>query len=236
MAVTGTNIFTVTRDDIIKAALRVCKVIGIGETPQTEDYLNCSQALNIMIKSWSNNNKPLWVFQDVILPTVANIGSYELGPTAGVNGLVMSRPLDIPKAFIRDSSGHDSILTPISMTEYHDFADKSIKGTPNLYYYNRQEPNGVLKLLNVPTDALSSIHLKVVRQFYDMTASTDNFDFPEEFFLALKWGLADEIALEYAVSQMDRQEIAVKAAAYITDAFDGSEESTSVFFTANTRG
>ena len=236
MSVTGTNIFTVTRDDIIKAALRVCKVIGIGETPQTEDYLNCSQALNIMIKSWSNNNKPLWVFQDVILPTVTDVGSYELGPTAGVNGLVMSRPLDIPKAFIRDSSGHDSILTPISMTEYHDFANKAIQGTPNLYYYDRQEPDGVLNLLNVPTDALSSIHLKVVRQFYDMTASTDNFDFPEEFFLALKWGLADEIALEYAVSQMDRQEIAIKAATYITDAFDGSEESTSVFFTANTRG
>jgi len=236
MAVTGTNIFTVTRDDIIKAALRVCKVIGIGETPQTEDYLNCSQALNIMIKSWSNNNKPLWVFQDIILPTVTDVGSYELGPTAGVNGLVMSRPLDIPRAFIRDSAGQDSILTPISMTEYHDFGLKTAQGTPNQYYYDRQEPNGIIHFLNVPTDASSSVHLKVVRQFYDMTTGTDNFDFPEEFFLALKWGLADEIALEYDVSAQDRQEIGMKASAYITDAFDGSEESVSVYFTVNTQG
>jgi hypothetical protein len=50
LATSGTNTFTVDRDEVISAALRVLGVIGVGETPIAEDYTNCSEALNIMIK------------------------------------------------------------------------------------------------------------------------------------------------------------------------------------------
>jgi len=197
MSTTGTNTFTVTRDDIIKAALRILQVIGVGETPITEDYTNCTQALNIMIKSWSANDKPIWVVQDLSIPMVSGIASYQLGPTAtGTGAIVMSRPLKVISGFIRDSNGNDTVLQLISKQEYDQLGSKTSAGVPNQFYYDRQEPNGILYVYNVPNDGTHTIHLKIQRQFYDMTSSTDNFDFPEEFFQALKWGLAAELYLE----------------------------------------
>lgn len=83
MAVTGTNNFNVSRDDIIKASLRALGVIGVGETPITEDYTNCSQALNIMIKSWSKKGIPLWVTQEINFPVITGISAYPLGALGG---------------------------------------------------------------------------------------------------------------------------------------------------------
>ena len=83
MPLPNTNTFTVTRDDIISAALRVMGVIGVGEVPITEDFTNCSQALNIMIKSWAKKSIPLWVVEKISLPLITNIANYPLGPTAG---------------------------------------------------------------------------------------------------------------------------------------------------------
>jgi hypothetical protein len=84
MAVTNTNTFTVTRDDVISAVLRILGVIGAGDTISTEDKVNCSQALNIMLKSWSKKGIPLWVNTQISYPILANIQSYPIGPSGGV--------------------------------------------------------------------------------------------------------------------------------------------------------
>jgi len=236
MAVTGTNTFSVTRDEIIKAALRVLQVIGVGEVPVNEDYINCSQALNIMIKGWSANEQPLWVLQNIEIPLVQDNVRYELGPTAtGTGAQVMSRPIGTTDAFIRDGNGHDRPLYLISREEYNDLSDKDSASNPNLYYYDRQEPNGVLYLFGKPENSTDVLHLRAQRQFYDMTDADDTFDFPEEFFQALKWGLAAELYLEYPVAPEVIQVIELKAEKYRMDAFDGSVEDASVFFTAERR-
>ena len=312
MATTGTNVFTVTRDDVIKAALRVLQVIGAGETPINEDYTNCTQALNIMIKGWSSNDRPVWVMQNIEIPTVTGVVQYYIGPTGGrvgrvtitdggtghdatgtwtstggttgttaagtytatsgvidsvtvttagdtyttatgftatfsgsgtgetvvaeIAGLTTSRPLAAISAFQRDSSGNDTPLYMTSRQEYDDLNDKDSSGKPNQFYYDRQEANGILYVFSAPDNSTDTIHLRIQRQFYDMTDSTDNFDFPEEFFLALKWGLAAELYLEYPVPESIIQIIEMKAEKFVRDAFDGSVEEASVYFTANSRG
>jgi len=89
MAVSGTNNFSVTRNEVIAATLRLLQVTGIGETPQTEDYTNCSQALNIMIKSWAKKGLPLWVTEELVVPMVGGINPYPLGPTGAYVGNVV---------------------------------------------------------------------------------------------------------------------------------------------------
>ena len=74
MTTSGTSTFSVTRDEIIKSSLRTLGVIGVGETPITEDYTNCSEALNIMIKSWAKKGFPLWVYNSVQVTMLTDLG------------------------------------------------------------------------------------------------------------------------------------------------------------------
>lgn len=232
MAVSAVNNFTVTRDDIIKAALRSLGVIGVGETPITEDYTNCSQALNIMIKSWSKKGLPLWVTQDISIPMVSGVYEYSLGPTAAGSGaIVMSKPIRVIEAYIRDADNLDVPLTQISRSEYIRLGNKTTAGAPNLFYYDPQEANGKFIVYNVPDNSTDVIHAQIQRMFYDMNSSTDNFDFPQAWFQALKWGLAAEICVEYAVDMQMIPYFEQKAAQTLQEAFDESVEEASVFFT-----
>jgi hypothetical protein len=232
MAVTGTSTFTVTRDDIIKAALRALGALGVGETPITEDYLNCSQALNIMIKSWAKKGLPLWVNQQITIPMVSGVSAYKLGPTAtGSGSIVMPKPIRFVEAFLRDSNNIDVPLTQVSQQEYNTQGNKAAAGNPNQFYYDSQEADGILYVLNVPDNSTDVIKAQVQRQFYDMTSSGDNFDFPQAWFQALKWGLAAELCTEYPVDVQMISYYEQKAAGTLQECFDESVEETSVYFT-----
>ena len=60
MAISGSVNFNPTRDDIIKASLRICGAIDAEETPTGAEISDASQALNIMIKSWQSRGIGLW--------------------------------------------------------------------------------------------------------------------------------------------------------------------------------
>jgi hypothetical protein len=233
MATSGTNTFNVTRDDIIKSALRLLGVIGVGESPITEDYENCSQALNIMIKSWAKKGFPLWVYEKLTLPLVVSQTAYEIGPTAGSGGLVMSKPVRIFSAYVRNPEGFDTSLIPISREEYDDLGNKTSQGIPNQFYYDNQLENGVLYLYNVPVLADYTVYILAQRMFDDMTEDVDDFDFPKEWFQALKWGLASELSIEYGVEPEKVSYIDNKAFAFIQESFDFSVEEPSVYFSVD---
>lgn len=221
MAVSGTNTFTVTRNDVIDSALRTLGVIGIGETPTTEDYTNCSQALNIMIKSWAKKGWPLFVNATESIDLVASTSSYTL----------TNRPVRVLGGRIRNTSNVDTELLLISQQEYDILGNKTTTGTPNQIFYDNTL-TGTLFVYPVPdtTSAAYTIFVDVQRMFYDMSASTNNFDFPQEWFQALKWGLVAEIAVEYGVDIQLLPYYEEKAIAYIEESFSFSVEEPSVFF------
>lgn len=309
MAVTTTNNFTVTRNELIESVLRTLGVIGIGETPQTEDYTNCSQALNIMIKSWSKKGWPLWTVEDLVIPMVTGVNVYPIGPTAGyvysvtstggtgytagtwvavggttgtaasgtytvvdgapavfsvnnpgdsyttepdsftlsgagtgatitatIVGLTVNKPVRAFTAYIRDVNNNDTTLMPMSKQEYDMQGVKNSSGVPNQFYYDNQLSNARMTVINTPVISTSSIYLAVARMFYDMTSANDNFDFPQEWFQAIKWALCAELAAEYGVDVQIIPYYEQKAEAYISEAFDFSVEEPSVYFSMNTQG
>jgi hypothetical protein len=306
MATSGTNTFSVTRDDIIKAALRVLNSLGVGEEPIAEDYQNCSEALNIMIKSWAIEGFPLWVYQTVEVPMLTDLAVYPLGPTAAyvfsvtvddggtgypdtgtvtfssgaatgtytavdgviqsvtvtnggnsytaiptvtfvgagtgatgtvhLAGVTTSRPLRIIDAFIRNPENFDTTLTVISQQEYDIYGNKMSLGVPNQIYYDNQLINGNLYVINVPAQYGWTVYLTTQRMFEDMSAADDDFDFPKEWFQALKWGLANELAEEYQAEEGKIMRIQARAEMYLEKVSDWSQEEASVFFSVNTQG
>lgn len=231
MTIGTTTTMLVNRDDIIKASLRLLEVIGIGETPTTEDFTNSAQALNIMVKAWQIDGYKLWAIKEINVPTVAANASYQIGDTAtGTGAVVTNRPLRIQDAYIRNASGNDTTLKIISRQEYDLLGSKTSSGVPNQIFYDPQLTNGVLYMYPVPTDALSTIHLVVQKPLADFNLAVDNPDFPQEWYQALKWGLAAELAPEYGATERKITRIEQKAMLYKEQLNNWTQEEASVYF------
>lgn len=312
MAVTGTSEFSLMRDDMIRAVLRTLGVLASGELPEAEDYRNCSQALNVLIKSWEKKGLPLWVTVQWPITLLSGVAAYPLGAEGGslysiqiVNGgsatesgtwtatdadglaeasgsylvedgtvtsmqiadagmgfttlpaiftldpevpgvefsvKILGRggpkPLKILQegTFIRSAAGYDTTLLQISRQEYNQQGNKSSPGIPNQFYYDIGVDSGMLYLLNVPIDATQMLYLQTQRPFFDMVAETDDFDFPSEWFQALKWGGCAELAAEYGVPLQMISYYEQKASMLLEECFAFSVEEASTMFTADMRG
>lgn len=156
--------------------------------------------------------------------------------TANIVGLTTNRPMRIFSAFMRDANGNDQDIKVESRFDYNLLGQKTSSGTPNQLFYDPQLTNGIVTLYNVPADNLSTLHLIVQRQVQDFNLSTDNPDFPQEFYQALKWGLMDEIALEYEAKPMTLKIVAAKAQQYVNEMVSFDQEEASVTFSPSFRG
>lgn len=82
MAIADSYDFSVSRDDIIKAAMRVIGVLAPGDgAPSAAEVSYGAQALNMMIKAWQAQRIGLWLNQRVVLALAYETASYSLGPT-----------------------------------------------------------------------------------------------------------------------------------------------------------
>ena len=313
MALSGVTTFTMTRDDCIKAALRVLRELGAGGIPTLEDFDNCNQALNIVLKSWQMRGIPLWKLINISFALLPGAASYPLGLTggsivdagitivnpgsggtdgtwtapildggAGVDGIVNyviaggiiasvtvtapgsnysdpsvvltnaaggyevtivplglggARPLKFRDAWIRDeATSQDTPQLQVARQDYNQFGYKAQTGVPNQYWYDPQLSTGIVTVYPVPTTLGRTFHGIVQMPIQDMVTATDNFDLPQEWLQAIKWGLADELSLEYGCPADVRGEVAAKAAKFVDDCFGYSLEESSVYFTVDPTG
>ncbi len=225
-----TTSYSVTASDIINSALRTLGVLGATDTANANDQTNCLQALNLIVKDWGKDAQYLWKQKEISLPMVAANASYQIGPTAtGTGALVTDRPLRILDAFIRDASSNDTTLQIVSKQEYNMLGDKTSQGVPNQIFYDAQLTNGVLYVYNVPQDATRTIHLIAQVPISDLASVSDTFDITQEAYRAIKWVLADELALEYGATPQTIQIVAGKALFYKQRLDDWSQEEVSVY-------
>lgn len=81
MATSGSTDFSVNRDDLCKAVLRLCGVIAAEETPEADDIENVSQAMNMMVKAWAGEGIQLFTQKRATLFLQNSKTSYNLGPS-----------------------------------------------------------------------------------------------------------------------------------------------------------
>ena len=115
MATSGTTTFTVTRDQIIEAALRSLAVLEEGATPGPNALENASFSLNLILKKWQSEGIKVWTIKEYILPLVPNQTSYTIGPSATYN-LNAAKPLRLIQAYLRNLSNDTSSVGKISLT------------------------------------------------------------------------------------------------------------------------
>lgn len=229
MPTSGNSNYTYNRDQIITAALRKLGVVAQGESPSTVQKNEASEALNLMVKAFIAEGMPLWKIAEYTLTLVADQSSYT----------VSTRLLKVTQAFRTQNTDLDIPLRIITRDEYNRMGNKTSTGYPIAVYHDPRLSSSIVKIYPTPdTGAASTNTVKLTYQaaFEDFDASTDEPDFPQEWYEALVYCLADRLAPEYGIHPTERRLIKEEAREAKEYAKSFGSEEGSLYFQCDWRG
>lgn len=232
MSTSNSTNFSITRDEIIEGALRLAGVIAEGSTPDTDKVTAAAQALNMLVKALQVDGMPLWAIKEYELTLIDSTKTYSIGIGETIN---IPKPLKVIQAYLKNSSSNIDIpLRIITREEYNRLGNKLSEGVPALIWYDPQRDKGILSIYPVPGTTESSTYTLVLvyqRPFEDFDSATDNPDFPQEWYEAIKYGLAVRMAGEYGVPLEDRRQLMQEYILIKNDALGfGTEEGSFFIF------
>jgi hypothetical protein len=221
--------FTLNRDAVINGALRLCGVIGEGETPSATQIDNAAEQLNSLVKNWEVKGLSLWAIKSCTMSLTAGKNSYNT--TTDLN---IEKPMKLMLAYIHDvNSNSDIRMQLLTRDEYTRLGVKSSTGVPTQIWYVPNLNDGTVTIYPTP-DAGNATTKQVImwyqRPFLDMANGTDIVDFPNEWIRPLTWGLASDLAEEYSLPANKKQWIEQKAQMMIAETLSYGEEEGSLFF------
>ncbi len=237
MATSGSTNYTATANTVINAALRIIGGVAQGETPTASQTSEALEALNFMVKSFMADGMPLWAIKQYTVTLTDGNATYTIGEGATVN---TPKPMKVIDAFLHNTSTEIDIpLRIVTRQEYNLLGNKTSSGQPVQIFYEPLLTTGILHVYPVPDSTVAAdrnIVLVYQRPFEDLDVVGNDFDFPSEWLDALKYNLADRLALEYGVPVQDRNSIAQKAALLRQEALNYGVEQGSYFFQVERRG
>lgn len=172
--------------------------IGVRPTAITQDQmLNARMAMNFLLSEMSNQQPNLWEVALQTVPLTQGVATYSVpASTVMILDLYVS---------VGTTTVTDRYLWPVSRTEYASYSDKTVQGTPTVYWYDRlisqtvtfyQVPDG-----NGPYTA----KFYSVRQTQDADVNNGlNVEIPYRFLEAYCCGLAWKLSEMYAPQLEDK--------------------------------
>lgn len=145
------------------------------------------------------------------------------------------RPLRVTDGFVRNTSGaNDTPCQLISREEYNRFGYKASTGVPTQLYYDPQINVGYLYTYPTISTADQLLYLEIQKPIDDFSTSTDDYDLPQEWGLALKCNLAFWLTTEYEVSEQKYKQVKEQASVSygVIDSWD--QEPASMLLQPNT--
>lgn len=197
--------FAATRDGIIAAALRKVGALSLGQPVDGDDQVAAIEALNLLVKSWQNENIFLWTEQVVPITMAAGTASYSTGTNPPLINLYSGR--------LVDAQAQAYPLEIIRWDSYQEIVDKTRTGQPTQASFN-PAGGGTVYLYPVPDTATAAWTLQFVgiAALKDLESSSSAGDFPVRWHRALIYALAADLAPEYGVTGNDLTSLENKAA------------------------
>lgn len=236
MPTSSSTNYSVDGTTIINGALRVIGATAQGETPTATQTSEALEALNMMVKAYQVDGMPLWAIKQYSVTLTASTATYNIGESQTVN---TPKPLKVVQAFLHNTSTNIDIpMRVVTRQEYNLLGNKTSTGQPVQIFYEPLNTYGTLHVFPVPDATIAAAYTVTIvyqRPFEDMDSVSNTFDFPQEWYDALKFGLADRLAPEYGLSLQERQDIANRAKTYKTEALSFGLEEGSLYFQADQR-
>lgn len=108
------------------------------------------------------------------------------------------QPLKIEAVVLRDQQGNDTPIIQLQQKDYDYLPSKAAPlntGDPTAFYYEFLLTNSALYTdVAGAQDVSKHLVITYLEPVQDVTQASDNFEYPQEYFLALSWGLAKQIA------------------------------------------
>ena len=236
MATSGSTDFSVSRDDIIKRALRLIGALAQGETPTTNQTTEAAAALNGLVKAWQADGMPLWAIKSYDIPLTSGIKDYSIGLGKTIN---ISKPLKVIQSYNHNvTSNVDIPMRILTKQEYNMLGNKTSSGNPIQIYYEPLSDYGILHVFPVPSTTEQTANVITIyyqRPFEDFDAGTDTPDFPQEWYDAITYGLATRLAPEYGLDATSRKTLWQEMSVIKQEALNFGLEEGSLFFSRDFR-
>ncbi len=192
MTVSGSVVFSLSAADIVTQAR---SLIGIqaDEDPLEDHELQRGLTwLNMLLKGWQADGVRTWTLTEGQLSLVQGQVSYVFG----VGGDVATVPFDMDDVRINRSST-DLQMLQMSRQEYFSMPNKTSQGYPTQYYYDRQRDTGVLYVWMAPDSTGGTLKFTYRRIIDSIINANDTLDLPQEWYLAITYGLAKLLIPQY---------------------------------------
>lgn len=195
--------YVATRNDIIKAAFRILGVIEASQSLTGRMLEQGVEALELLVKSWSNEHLFLWSFNETSFATVISQTVYTSSFNQDLIGL--------DKAWYIDDSNYRQEMEVVSYSRYLDIREVGTdQGFPRVIAY-KSTPDPSFYIWPTPSQ-VRTIKALCIIPLKDMDDPDEHGDIPARFQRALKYGLAEDLFDEYPGAMNEREFISNKAA------------------------
>lgn len=221
-----------TPASIIQDAYTDAGKLQRGQTPNSEQLVSGMRRLTDMIKFWQTQGLKLWLMQDLSITLVAGTATYTLGLSGNV---VMAKPLQGIQAYWLDTNGNKTPLIVISQSDYLLLPQVTQRGALNSVYVDKQQNTLNITTYLTPdaTAAAGTLHVLIRNSVTSFISVTETMNFPDEWRIALRWGLAAELATGQPKDVQDRCDM--RAQMYRTALEDWDVEDAPTRFTVDQR-
>lgn len=215
---------------IISDAMHDAGKLGEGAEPNSEQLATNMRRLNDIINLWQTQGLKLFLLQVITLaaPTLAaGKATYAFGPGLDVD---MNRPHDVYLGRVVTSAGTNRPLYPLAWNDYFRLSQTGTQGSVANYFVDKQYDQFKISLWPVPdtNEALNTIEFQMRTQIYNPLNLEEDMKFPQEWRIALRWGLADEIST--GQPEAVQQRCAARAQAFKAALEDQDVENADVSF------
>ena len=213
MTISGQANWTLTRDQIINAALRKLGILVDGASTTTTQQTTAQEALNNLIFSLYAQGMPIWAMTTTYFTTTQGQTAYPVGTSLGTGNLNIIAPLKITQAWNLDvTDPNNTYRIPMNIYTQYNYNllnAPNNQGYPIHLWYQPGNQAGTINIWPAP-DAYSAAHRQIwfvyQRPFDQFNASTDTPDFPQVWLEPLVYALAHRLGPEYGIplSELDK--------------------------------
>lgn len=211
---------------IITDAFQDAGLNQLGQAPDSDQIVSGMRKLTDLINLWQTDGLRLWLNVDTAVTLVAGQAMYAFKPSGDVD---MVKPLRVLQGYYLDANSRRQPLTVLSWEEYLRLSQVSGNtGAVNSYFVDKQQTqlNVYFWLTPDATAALGTAHVLLQTQVTNFVAVDETMNFPNEWRIALRWGLADELATGQPQAIMDRCESRARRFKMVLDEWDVEDAPT----------
>ena len=215
-----------TAERIIVFAYSDAGIVQEGDTPNSEQMARGMERLNDVINFLQTQGLKLWTMLDQSVNLVESQQVYTLFPGGDVN---ITKPLRILQGYVLTTDDVKRPIYPLSWDEWIRLSQTTQEGAISQFFVNKLYDRLTVSFWLVPdaTEATNTGHLLIEQQITNFSGLTETMMFPQEWFLTLRWNLAEDLATGQPDSIVQRCEQRAERYRVMLENWDVEDASTS---------